>query len=105
MRQKEWNISVKTQREAMKDGYLGLLHKYAQRVLAGNLPLARQLVKTGIVFTFYDNFTTAVIVDRYGRMISAGAAKRIPKDKKNENVGKVVALWRAYDAYFTRVRP
>jgi len=103
MRQKEWNIGVKIEREAMENGYLGLLHKYGTRVLAGNMKLASQLIKTGVVFTFYDNFTTAVIIDKYGRMVSAGAAKRLPTDKVNPNIGKCVALWRAFDAYFVRV--
>ena len=83
--------------------YSGLLFKYAKRT--GNSTVVPDELRDGSVqFVAYDNFTVAVLYNssKHPPIIGVGMAKRMPKDENNRDIGRTIALWRAFDDYYKR---
>lgn len=79
--------------------YRSMLDKHTVRNEARPTPT---LLKSKVRFTVNQNFTIAVIIanGKTNRILGVGASKRNPIDSENENVGKIIALWRALDEFY-----
>lgn len=85
--------------------YIALLRKYITRARIRICALLRtaELLKGWVQFITYESFTVALLLSdaNIPKVLGVGVAQRNLKDRDNQEIGRNIALWRAFDNYYT----
>ncbi len=85
--------------------YSALLRKYIKRERIRICAILRtaELIKGWVQFITSESFTIALLLsdDNIPKVLGVGVAQRNLKDRDNQEIGRNISIWRAFDNYYT----
>jgi len=85
--------------------YNALLRKYIKRTGIKFCALLRTviLIRRSVQFVTHENFTIALLLSdaNIPKVLGMGVAQKNSKDRDNQEIGRNIAVWRAFDNYYT----
>jgi len=85
--------------------YRVFLAKYLkrERISLSAFERSLTLLRGSIQFIVYEAFTVALLLSdaEIPKVLGVGVSQRNHKDKDNVEIGRNIALWRAFDNYYT----